>query len=79
MSSRIEAYSKETVEILLINPLYPSILGDFFKAGGHPQTPGRKYPAPLFQQFLSQSLFLLDTKELGIEAFGTLFLAFYFR
>ena len=29
MSSRIEAYSKETVEILLINPLYPPILGDF--------------------------------------------------
>jgi hypothetical protein len=78
MSSRIEAYSKETSEILLINPLCPPILGDF-EAGGHPQTPGRKYPAPLFQQFLSQSLFLLDTKELGIEAFGTLFLVFYFR
>jgi hypothetical protein len=39
----------ETAEIASINPLYPPILGDFFKAGGHPQTPGRKNPAPLFQ------------------------------
>jgi hypothetical protein len=29
------------------NPLFPPFLGEF-KAGGHPQTPGRKYPAPLF-------------------------------
>jgi hypothetical protein len=40
----------ETTELLSINPLYPPILGDFFKAGGHPQTPSRKYPAPLFHQ-----------------------------
>jgi hypothetical protein len=53
-------------------------LGDF-EAGGHPQTPGRKYPAPLFQQLLSHGLFLLDIEEFRIEAFGTLFLAFYFR
>jgi hypothetical protein len=25
-------------------------LGDFLKLGGDPQTPGRKYPASLFQQ-----------------------------
>ena len=25
-------------------------LGGLFKAGGHPQNPGRKYPAPLFQR-----------------------------
>ena len=30
-------------------PISPN-LGGFFKAGGHPQTPGMKYPAPLFQQ-----------------------------
>jgi hypothetical protein len=64
--------------MLIINPLYSPRLGTL-KSGGHPQTPGRKYPAHLFQQFLSQSLFLLDTKELGIEAFGMLSLAFYFR
>jgi hypothetical protein len=30
-------------------PISPN-LGGLFKAGGHPQTPGRKYPAPLFQR-----------------------------
>jgi hypothetical protein len=40
----------ENAEIGLINPLYPPILGDFLKAGGHPQTPGRKCPASLFQR-----------------------------
>ena len=25
----------------------PPFLGDFLKLGGHPQTPGRNYPAPL--------------------------------
>jgi hypothetical protein len=49
------------------------------KSGGHPQTHGRKYPAPLFQQLLSHGLFLLEIKELRIEAFGTLFLVFYYR
>ena len=29
-------------------PISPN-LGGFFKAGGHPQTPGRKFPAPLSQ------------------------------
>ena len=37
-----------------INPLIPQDRGIFFKLGGHPQTPGRKYPAPLFS-----SLFML--------------------
>jgi hypothetical protein len=31
----------------IINPLIPQSWG-LFKAGGHPQTPDRKYPAPLF-------------------------------
>ena len=39
----------EHAEILSINPLYPPVLGDF-EAGGHPQTPSSKYPAPLFQR-----------------------------
>jgi hypothetical protein len=38
----------ETAEIVSINPLIPQDWGTF-KSGGHPQTPGRKYPAPLFQ------------------------------
>jgi hypothetical protein len=42
----------ESAEIVLINPLYPPFLGDII-AGGHPQTPGRKYPAPLFQRSLT--------------------------
>ncbi len=33
----------------LINPLYPPIMGEVC-IGGHPQTPGRKNPAPLFGQ-----------------------------
>jgi len=37
----------KTAEIVLINPLCPLVLGDF-KDGGHPQTTGSKYPAPLF-------------------------------
>jgi hypothetical protein len=36
----------------LINPLYPPFLGDLIYAGGHPQSPGRKYPAPPFHQSL---------------------------
>ena len=39
---------RETAEIVSINLLYPPILGGFLKLGGHPQTPGREYPAPLF-------------------------------
>jgi hypothetical protein len=42
----------ELVEMTLINPLIPQSWG-IFKAGGHLQTPGRKYPAPLFQRSLS--------------------------
>jgi hypothetical protein len=41
----------ETTEEVRKNPLHPPILGDF-RAGGYPQTPGRKYPAPLLQQSL---------------------------
>jgi len=37
----------ETAEIVSINPLLPQSWGTS-EAGGHPQTPGRKYPAPLF-------------------------------
>jgi hypothetical protein len=33
----------------LMNPLNPPVLGDLFIAGGHPQTLGRKNPAPHFQ------------------------------
>jgi rhodanese-related sulfurtransferase len=40
----------EITEIAFINPLYPPILGDSIISGGHPQTLGRKNPAPLFQQ-----------------------------
>jgi hypothetical protein len=39
----------ESAEIVSINPLIPQSWGTF-EVGGHPQTPGRKYPAPLFQQ-----------------------------
>jgi hypothetical protein len=42
--------SRENAEIASINPLFPPILGDFLKPGGRPQTPGRKYPASLFQR-----------------------------
>jgi hypothetical protein len=41
----------ENAEIVLINPLYPPVLGDF-SSWGTPPDPRRKYPAPLFQQFL---------------------------
>jgi hypothetical protein len=40
----------ETAEIVSINPQSPN-LGGLFKAGGHPQTPVRKYPASLFQHY----------------------------
>ena len=42
-------YKYENAEMVLINPLYPPILGDFLRLGGHPQSPGRKYPLSLFQ------------------------------
>ncbi len=38
---------KETTEMVIINPLTPQSWGTL-KAGGHPQHPGRKYPAPFF-------------------------------
>ena len=47
MSSRIEAYSKETVEILLINPLYPPILGDF-EIWGTPPDPRQEVSCTSF-------------------------------
>ena len=37
---------KEIADMVLITP--PQSWGTFV-AGGHPQTPDRKYPAPLFQ------------------------------
>jgi len=41
----------ENAEIVLINPHVPQSWG-FFMVGGHPQNPGRTYPAPLSQQSL---------------------------
>jgi len=49
MTRKRALYFYETAGIASINPLTHN-LGGLFKAGGHPQTPGRKYPAPLFQQ-----------------------------
>jgi hypothetical protein len=54
----------------LINPLYPPVLGDFFITGGYPQTPGRKYPAPLSQRspikkYLSDSLTPTEQNFIG--------------
>jgi len=40
----------EIAEIALINPLLPQSLGEFLNLGEHPQTAGRKYPAPILQQ-----------------------------
>jgi hypothetical protein len=42
----------ESAEIVLINPLYPPFLGDII-ARVYPQTPGRNYPATLFQRSLT--------------------------
>ena len=39
----------EIAEITLINPLVPQSWGTF-ESGGHPQSPDRKYPVPLFNQ-----------------------------
>jgi hypothetical protein len=41
-------YMIEITEIPSINPLYPPIFGGLLKLGKRPQTPGRKYPEPLF-------------------------------
>jgi hypothetical protein len=38
-----------TAEIVSINPDIPQSWGTLI-AGGHPQTPGRKNPAPIFQR-----------------------------
>jgi hypothetical protein len=35
------------LEIVLVNPLYSPIMGDFIVIGGHPQALGRKRFAPL--------------------------------
>ena len=51
-------------EIVLIKPLYPQVLGGFL-SGGHPQTPGRKYPAPLFHHSLYIQIY-------GLAEFGSL-------
>ena len=40
----------DNAEKVSINPLIPQSWG-IFKAVGDPQTPGRKYPAPLFQRY----------------------------
>jgi hypothetical protein len=38
----------------LINPLDPPLMGERIKRfGGHPQTPGRKNPAPLSLGFIA--------------------------
>jgi hypothetical protein len=49
-STSLEGFAM-TASAVIINPLYPPILGDFLKLGGHPQAPGRKYPAPVFQRY----------------------------
>ena len=58
--------SLETAEIVSINPLIPQSWGTF-KVGGHPQTPSRKYPAPLFQRSLQ---IRLELEQLIASVFG---------
>jgi hypothetical protein len=41
------------------NPLYPPFLGEIVEnLGGHPQTPGRRYPAPPLGGLVAASLAL---------------------
>jgi hypothetical protein len=47
---------KEIAEIVLINSLIPQSWGTL-KAGGHPQTTNRKYPAPLVQRSMKYAPF----------------------
>jgi hypothetical protein len=54
-------------EIVSINPLVPQSWGTL-KAGGHLQTPGRKYPAPLFRQ----SLYIKSARQDRFETGGRL-------
>ena len=44
---RVCAYV-ETAEIVSINPLYPPILGDFFKSRGHPPDPRQQVSCTSF-------------------------------
>ena len=62
-------------EIISINPLYPPILGGLFEAGGHPQTPGRKYPAPLSQQslYVRYAIDCFVPRQIGVLAMMVLF------
>jgi hypothetical protein len=48
-------YIIEIAEKDFINPLYPPILGNFFITGGHPQTLGRKNPAPLSRLYTMEN------------------------
>jgi hypothetical protein len=41
--------NSENTEIVLSNPYMPQSW-EINKAGGHPQTPGRKYPATIFHE-----------------------------
>jgi 4-diphosphocytidyl-2-C-methyl-D-erythritol kinase len=63
-----------------INPDQPPVspsLGGFYKNGGHPQTPGRKNPAPLFRMFLMYNAFDAVAFEMyeGMEWYWKQFLA----
>ena len=60
-------------------PFAPTLGGDF-EAGGHPQTPGREFPAPLFQQsvqglynsFLIRFCSFIPPQKLSSEEYGHL-------
>jgi putative endonuclease len=56
---------REHAEILSINPLNPPALGTF-GVRRHPQTPGRKYPAPLFPTVSK----VMGTQEQSNERFS---------
>jgi hypothetical protein len=57
-----EIYLEEAAEIALINSLAPQFWGTY-KVGGHPQTPGRRYPAPLFQRYPELGAMMLILTE----------------
>jgi hypothetical protein len=54
------SHNRETTEIVSINPLIPQSWG-IKKAGGYPQTPGRRFPALFFSGLIEVSYRRLDT------------------
>ncbi len=64
-------YTRRLLKYSQSTPYIPQSRG-IFKAGGHPQTPGRKYPAPLFQQSLNDgglsANYLNEIREWLIQA-----------